>query len=1790
VEHALSGVETMEARVRAHERPSRSNAWWMAALLGLAAATAAQAADVPTTRWPSLRAVHATQSARAVQQGREAISGTPTSTPLSTSERAALTDDLAIERALWEDELARAEEKLRAGGAGEGITRLLDVRSKVESGFQALEAALARPEGPSLQLLSTLLSAGEGAGTTPDWPILSGRNTLVAQLPEPVRIEPTFAPAPLVEHDAAPGSTSRDDATFAAAAAIDEATDLLYEPIRTKAESLGNDPIAIYLFVLNSIRAEHYFGSIKPPEIVLSSSSGNDADQAALLAALLRAAGQYARIAWGVQRVPTKALESHFGVAGYSAVEQVMTSAGIPWSAVVVGGRPIAYTIDRVWCEVWLPFANYRGVALDQTGATWVPLDPEIKTMPTFGARRILDEIGIGAAALRGQYLQGQYCQADLTQPNACPSLRDVLTQKINDYLVSQSDSSTYDDLASPLASIEQQECVLPTSPVGAILATNGWGMSVPERLQHRLHIVATSGAHTLLDATVAINELSGREGVIWYEPATPADQEIVAAYADYLWDVPPYLVNATPTIMAGTQELARGTEGLGMGQRYDLTITVTAPSGRSVTFTNGATIGVPIGLGATAGKEAWTPPDGEPVNTVEFYAQLLSTYSDGVATLEGELAKLHGVTVVRPLPNVVSVGSVVDTVGTMGVVQSFEWKGVYIDADLWGGRVEGGGSAKLKEWLILTQLEASILERLLFESYDVTSVSADKVIVLALRGGVSLVEVTAANIESTLPTLPYQDSIKDEIRAWVQQGGSALIPATPITHINWTGVGYILFDPQTGHSRYQLAGAISGGMTAVPAQLNPLKKYLQVPTNAKINPYAASATRIQIVDGDLQDGEVGQVLAKQLIVGVTDSKKRMVQNAMVKMSVTAGGAQLSCGGGAYAAQVELPTTGNGRVLCNLKLGTSTADNPYYIKLDPKHDEWGTQISLAVVNASVYGHELLRPFYLKGKPGPLDHLEAVAEGLTQSWLANLSLPKAFVAVPSDQYKNPVSNVPITFALDPNVPPPASLAEGPVILKPEQDGCKQGWIVGQECGGAAQAVVTGGWTGVWVRFVMGPGQQGQDTTYETTASAPGLSDDKKVKFTAVTGWWVGGDQGLPAVIVAGRGQPVNGKSEVIEAYPVAGANAWKDVYPLKASIIIVQQKYEVKQDAEGHHYIHPLGKYVTRRLLPPESAACSGTMFGETSCGKRAGEGGRVVFGSTSGDTPVQLDANGVAVYLPPRPASPGLQTYQVTAYATVGVPKYRDLPDNKKEVVPCSTGINCGAELEYEEFPKPDTETYNRTTLELWGVSATVATPVPLVPLTNNKKHGLGKKPKYSIDGKLPFRYTVLPDIFPADRTSLVFLEKGQEVAFASAPGLGEGVGMLGPGSFFTEPGATGRSVRVDVNRGHWWLPATGEQPRFLHISSDEVTLEVMEEEADFRRALAEQVPDFTVTTQASVTGNVFGFDDMDTDDRDDDRISVGGKDKTLARLLLGTFPAPNDVEVYPEPDDGRVKVSKSCTGTTCDVTIEGGEPSSDREGGKPATLCARYLTPEGPVLAKLNALQYRRMDFKSDYVLVHDPSSPKTAIAATNPKVPSSAEILTFGSSVLKYAAVGMAEVRAPILLGVAFEVLKDGEIDYFQNPGACGPQDEYRKLIRNLPAAAAAAGITLDSQDIILINAKIMACECRGGNRHRTGTTIGGFSADFNTARPAVVGVLQEKAKTKWAISHELGHERDLDDVNEAENLMIWQVPSPIPIPKLPLAFRLVESVETGTGASKSPKEFQSQWEETLRLVWVP
>src|SRR5258708_18589983 len=115
---------------------------------------------------------------------------------------------------------------------------------------------------------------------------------------------------------------------------------------------------------------------MKGAETTLLQGAGNDVDQAALLVALLRASNAPARFVHGVVELPLDAVAAELGLRDNSRVPAALQAAGVAAAPVIRGGKVVAVQVEQTWVSAYVPYTHYRGVVVDFSGRTWVPLAP----------------------------------------------------------------------------------------------------------------------------------------------------------------------------------------------------------------------------------------------------------------------------------------------------------------------------------------------------------------------------------------------------------------------------------------------------------------------------------------------------------------------------------------------------------------------------------------------------------------------------------------------------------------------------------------------------------------------------------------------------------------------------------------------------------------------------------------------------------------------------------------------------------------------------------------------------------------------------------------------------------------------------------------------------------------------------------------------------------------------------------------------------------------------------------------------------------------------------------------------------------------------------------------------------------------------------------------------------------------------------------------------------------------------------------------------------------------------
>lgn len=804
------------------------------------------------------------------------------------------------------------------------------------------------------------------------------------------------------------------------------------EEIANLAQSLNWNPVSIYEYVKNNIETEWYWGCMKGAEETLRQKSGNDCDHSALFASLLKASGFPSRFvrgtieffAGGRNQIPMEKAKNLTGIEDPLKIAEFFQKAGIPYKPIISGGAITNFQIEHIWIESQIPYANYRGAVIDGQGKTWLGLDTSIK-VKNYQYNNPIDIFqDMSLSKIRDEYLSVIQTQTPL----------EYTKTKIENHLTQSHPDKTYNDLLQSKTLPPEVMNILPASMQFDQKKITHEYTEIPDELKHRIKFTASNTNNSeLFTITLDTLNISNQKIALSYEPETVEDQEIIDSYGG-LDNTPCYLVRLRPVLKVNGERMVVGENGLPMGADYNLTMELISPNGTErITNThiagNLSIMGIvaqktysPVPLSVRFGRMGEGEGEGEKDAEQILHEEAIS-YIDRWNQAEEELASLMHLTFTRTIPTVVTIGGVIDVTYLLDIPHGFEWKGVYCDANSRAIEVtpshspltQGGEVERKKTFMQLSALQGSILENRIFEDdFQVESISTAKLFEFANSNQTPVQIINKTNISSILPTLPFDDDIKEDIQNAVNQNLTIRIPQSEMTHEDWTGIGYIKENPDTRESGYMLSGIIAGGMTAqTPEQWanQYLADILGKPYTGEVNKNPMAAAKIvKVTSTDKQYGTVGKELPQQLAVLVLDSKNIPVQGANVTFRVIAGGAKIN-----GAESYQKATGKDGMAKAPLTLGTKTDANPDYRKIN-SNDEFVTQIGVNLVTASANSSsgtiQMSQPFEEYGKP---DVPKEIIKVLGHGNMAMVNGPGgSLVAKVVDQYGNPISNLTIQF--------------------------------------------------------------------------------------------------------------------------------------------------------------------------------------------------------------------------------------------------------------------------------------------------------------------------------------------------------------------------------------------------------------------------------------------------------------------------------------------------------------------------------------------------------------------------------------------------------------------------------------------------------------------------------------------------------------------------------------------------------------------------------------------------------
>ncbi len=646
-------------------------------------------------------------------------------------------------------------------------------------------------------------------------------------------------------------------------------------------------PAAAYEFVKNEFRLDWYYGSLKGSGETFRERRGNDSDLASVLIALLRAQGVPARYVRGTVEMPVGRVAELMGLLTGAELEAIasgveapaaardrtlaaLPAAGIPFSPVVSGGRVRAIRFVHTWVEAHLAYGNYRGAGADVGARQWIPLDPALPGGPKYAARPAAADAfgltGLSAASLTREYLE----TGDERSP------LDFVRSKVGEALAPRGGPS-YSEVLRTVEQREERLGFVPGTLPYDVVAVHEESAFLPDDAKHRVRFVVSDASGAVLETTVPMHRLVGRRTIFAWEPASPADADLVAQYGG-IYAVPASAVQIVPVLRVDGIPQVTGSRSLGLGAPTSWRMDLLLPDGSSRVVANQVIAGnfVAIGFGGPGNGYAETADEASYRDgaAARFLYARAAEYANAWTEAEEELARLLQVVPLRPTASVVLVENQLAVDEVLGVRRRVVWKGLQIDADhrtmvpleLVPGRD--------RELLRLSGFHGSYLEaQVLRQATGVESVAAVSVVQEAHRRGAPVLTITQANASAELARLTSSAAVRREVQDQVARGREVTIPAADLAIEGWNGTGFIARDPRSEEAGYFLSGIVSGGQTVVSpgSWLDAeLVRILESPDAPNATDDTSRVARIILVSGAGQEVIVGRQAPQPFAVYVT--------------------------------------------------------------------------------------------------------------------------------------------------------------------------------------------------------------------------------------------------------------------------------------------------------------------------------------------------------------------------------------------------------------------------------------------------------------------------------------------------------------------------------------------------------------------------------------------------------------------------------------------------------------------------------------------------------------------------------------------------------------------------------------------------------------------------------------------------------------------------------------------------------------------------------------------------------
>jgi hypothetical protein len=570
-----------------------------------------------------------------------------------------------------------------------------------------------------------------------------------------------------------------------------------------------------------------------------------------LLIALYRAANIPARYVYGTVEISAEqAMNWVGGVTNADAAASLLSQGGIPTTSIVSGGKIVKFRIETVWVEAWLNYYPSRGAKhtpyasltdAQAKGNQWVPMDAsfkqytytnglDIKANVPFNAQTLIDQSKVGATINESEgWVQ------NLNQTNIQSQLTAYQNQ-VKAYIDAQRPNATVGDVIGNKVIVAATPSMIAGTLPYTLKATANRYPALPDTLRHKIEFkfYASESAQQLdSPAFVVTRSLPGvanKRVSLTYDPATAADAKIISDAADsYQSNVPAYVVNVQPRLrIEGDIAASGGITKLGL--RQSLTVNVASPwreQARSYPLTSGDYSVVAINA-AGINSAQWTArmtgqslaTGTHPDFTAEMFHQVGMAWWAQKFAMNDIIAETNQITQYQ-LPSHALIGAPITARYFLGVARTASYKSRAIDAkeDVVSVVHRAQDAEKRRQYALTAGQVGSMLEGSIFEQAFLigpgNAVSTVAALKAAADAGIRTYLVTQSNAGAALANLQIDAADKQEIQNAVAAGMRVTVPQREVVLGTFTGIGYIVEDPETGGAAYLISGGRNGGSSA---------------------------------------------------------------------------------------------------------------------------------------------------------------------------------------------------------------------------------------------------------------------------------------------------------------------------------------------------------------------------------------------------------------------------------------------------------------------------------------------------------------------------------------------------------------------------------------------------------------------------------------------------------------------------------------------------------------------------------------------------------------------------------------------------------------------------------------------------------------------------------------------------------------------------------------------------------------------------------------------------------------